>query len=116
MKRIAKRYMASLIFSFDLLVLVLLSEVLRLMIVDLSSNYSMLNILVFNLLLFVLIPLTILFIWYVNPFATNKLLSTFGLTEELPEKEEKIPEKTKTEQPELTESEKLKREFQNRAI
>ena len=82
MKRIAKRYFAYLIFSFDPLLLVLLSEMLRLMMVGVASDYSTLSILLFFLWLIVVIPLTILSLWHLNPFAIKKLLSTFGLTEE----------------------------------
>jgi hypothetical protein len=84
LKQLGKRWFLSIIFGFDLVVLVALSEILR----SVYSNWFWLFVWIF-----VLIPLILVTLWYSNPFAIKKLLVTFGLSEESP-----IVEKTRTEE------------------
>lgn len=92
MKSIFRKYVVCLFFTFDLLLIVFFSEMLDRMIIGLASSsnpYSLLNISVFILLIFGIIPTTLLGMWLLNPFAIEKLLSTFGLTEKSLEKKKK---------------------------
>ena|SRR3990170_607 len=115
MKRTAKRYFICLIFTFELALLVVLSEMIRLLLVNATNSYTILNVSWILLWLFGVIPLSLMGLWFVNAIGIEKLFLSVGLTEHSLEEKEKRPRKTEQEPPEETESEKLKREFQKRA-
>jgi hypothetical protein len=92
LKQFGKRWFICVIFGFDLLILVALSEVVRNIFVGLTPNtFNLGNWLVLFFWIFLLVPLFILPLWYTTPYAIKKLLVTFGLSEESPiiEKTEK---------------------------
>jgi hypothetical protein len=115
MRQIARRYIVSLIFTFDLVTLVGLSEIIRLLLLDSVSNTTLLNVGKILFFSIVIIPLVLVCLWRISAVGVEKLLVTFGLTEATIEGTEKISKKSEQEQSEETESEKLKREFRNRA-
>jgi len=90
MKRLedlGKKYILCLVFSFSLFIIVWLSEMLRLVIMDIVPNpYSLANILYFFFMVFGAVPFSLLVLWIINPFLVSKILETFGLTEESLEK------------------------------
>ncbi len=93
LKQLGKRWFLCVVFGFDLLVLVMLSEAIRSMIIGLSpDSYSVGNWVTVFFWIFILVPLILVPLWYGSPYAIKKLLVTFGLSEELP-----IVEKPKTE-------------------
>ena len=114
MKRAAKRYFTCLVLALELTVLVLFSEILRSLLVNTASIYTALNVGLTLVWVFGVIPLSLLGFWFFNRLAIEKIFFSFGLTEHSLE-EKNLPEKTGQGQPEETESEKLKREFQKRA-
>jgi hypothetical protein len=83
-----------------LLVLVWLSEILRNVTLAVASGwssgiavlmaYSVLTLLLFA---FVIVPLTVLSLWSINPLVIKKLFVTFGLSEKM------LDKKRKTENP-----------------
>jgi hypothetical protein len=86
-----------LFFTFDLLLIVFFSEMLDRMIIGLASSsnpYNLLDMSVFILTIFGIIPLSLLSIWLINPLAVKKLLSTFGLSEKSLDKK-KIEDKNR---------------------
>lgn len=99
LKQLGKRWFLCVVFGFDLLILVTLSEAIRSMIIGLSPNsYSLGNWVTVFFWIFILVPLVIVPLWYFSPYATKKLLVTFGLGEESP-----IVEKSETEKKPVTE-------------
>jgi hypothetical protein len=103
MNQYLKKYFICLIFTVDLTLLVLLSEILRYVMTASSQGITSGNIYLigfgsFLLLAFmmVIIPLTLLLMWILNPLAMKKLLIQFGLNEKSLDKkrvENKEPEK-----------------------
>src|SRR5208337_1778943 len=90
MNQTMKKYIICLIFSFDLFVLVWLTEMLTPIIhaiaTGLTSGIPFLVAYVtgvFFLFVFGLIPLILLVMWAVSPVPIKKLLVQFGLNEEL---------------------------------
>jgi hypothetical protein len=100
MKDIIRKWVLCMLFSFLLLVVVWLSEILR-NTVDavasaLSSGVLVLNlfgVFIFFLFVLVIVPLCLLSLWLVYPKLMKSFFATFGVTEELLEKK-----KTKKEQ------------------
>ena len=123
MNQILKKYVLCLIFSVDLFVLVWLSEMLRNVVLAISTGLnSGLPLLIayglgiFSLFVFGIVPSVLLVLWLINPLIIKKLLVQFGLTEDISEDKEKRKEvRQKPEKQEETEQEKLKREFQKRS-
>lgn len=98
LKQFGKRWFICIVFGFDLLILVALSEVIRNIFVGLSPNsFDLSNWLILFFWIFLLVPLFIMPLWYFSPFAIKKLLVTFGLSDESP-----IVEKPKTEESKKT--------------
>jgi len=87
LKQIARRWFVCIIFGFDLVVLVALSEALR----SVYSNWVLLVVWIF-----VLVPFILVTLWYANPYAIKKLLTTFGLGEESPIVKKPKVEESKT--------------------
>lgn len=88
MNRIIKKYLVCLVFSFDLFLLVWLSEILRNITLAVASGWSsgiavlmVYSALIFFGFVFGIIPIALLGIWFYNPLVLKNLLSTFGLTE-----------------------------------
>lgn len=95
LKQFGKRWFLCVVFGFDLLILVALSEVVRNIFVGLAPNtFDLGNWVILFTLIFLLVPLLLLPLWYVTPYAIKKLLVTFGLSEEAP-LEKKTEEKEK---------------------
>jgi len=78
---IAKKYVTCVIFSLDLFILVIFSEMIRSTIMSFASSGSLFSISISLLLVIVLIPAFLLITWLYNPIAVKRLLWTFGLTE-----------------------------------
>ena len=91
MNRTVKKYLVCLFFSFDLLILVWLSEMLRSIIMATASGgYNLSTVSVFILFVFGIIPLFLLGMWFYNPLVVKNPLATFGLAEKsLDKKKEK---------------------------
>jgi len=82
-KQLGKRWFLCVVFGFDLLILVMLSEAIRNMILGLSPDSSSLgNWVTLFFWVFIMIPLILVPLWYLSPYAVKKLLITFGLSEE----------------------------------
>jgi hypothetical protein len=86
-----------------------LSEILRDVVLAVASAVSsgifILNVVGFYVLIsfvFVIIPLTVLFLFLLNPKVMKAFFATFGVTEELLEKEKASKEETTEKQPEKT--------------
>lgn len=101
MNRTVKRYFVCLIFSFDLLVLVWLSEILRNITLAVASGWSSgiavlmaYSVLILFLFVFGIVPLSVLGLWLISPLAIKKLLVTFGLSEKVLDKKRKTEDKT----------------------
>lgn len=91
LKQLGKRWFLTVVFGFDLLVLVALSEAIRSMFLGLNPNpYAIGNWVTVFAWIFVLVPLILVPLWYASPYAIKKLLVTFGLAEE------SVGEKTKS--------------------
>ena len=58
-----------------------------------SSHPYTLNISLFFLFVFGIVPLSVLGLWLINPLAIRKLLVTFGLSEKALDKTRKIEDK-----------------------
>lgn len=93
MKSVFRKYFVCLIFSFDLLILVWLSEILRDIMLAAASGWSSgvailmaYSLSILSLFVFGIVPLTVLGLWYMNPLAIRKLLVTFGLSEKMLDK------------------------------
>lgn len=91
-----KKYVMCLAFSVLLLVIVLLSEILRNLVLAVSSAMSsgifILNLLSWYVLMsfvFLIIPLFLLASLLINPKLMEAFLATFGVTEELLDKKKK---------------------------
>jgi len=107
---IVRKYIVCLFFSFDLLLLVWLSEMIRMMIVEITSGsnpYTLSNLSIFLLWIFGIVPAILLSVWLINPLSIKKLLSTFDLTEKSLDKKK---EKTDVQQPEKTKDSKTSNE------
>ena len=96
MNQIIKKYVICLIFSFDLFVLVWLSEMLRPIVLAVSSGLtSGIPLLIayvsgiFFLFVFGIIPAILLAMWLISPIPIKKLLVQFGLNEKLLDKKPK---------------------------
>lgn len=102
MNKIVRKYVVCLVFSFDLFVLVWLSEILRNMTLAISSGWSsgisvlmLYSALIFFLFVFLLVPSILLAMWLLSPIPIRKLLVQFGLTEKsLDKKKESYEGKT----------------------
>ena len=94
LKQFGKRWFICVVFGFDLLILVALSEVIRNIFVGLSPNtFDLGNWVILFFLIFLVVPLFIIPLWYFSPFAIKKLLVTFGLSDESPIIEKTAPKK-----------------------
>lgn len=83
LKNLREKWAICLVFSFGLFILVWLSEMFRLMIMDISPNpYTLGNILYFFLMVFVVVPFCLFSLWLINPFVVKKLLKSLGMSEE----------------------------------
>jgi len=76
------------IFSLDLFLLVLLSEILRYIALGVSTGITSgipiliaYSVVIFFLFVFGILPLTLFGLWLVNPLVIKKLLVQFGLSE-----------------------------------
>lgn len=85
---IFRKWLLCLVFSFDLFILVWLSEILRNIVLAVSSGWSSgifvlmaYSALIFFLFVLGIVPLVLLSIWFLNPLIIKKLFMTFGLTE-----------------------------------
>ncbi len=103
MNQYVKKYFICLLFTVDLTLLVLISEILRLVLVSSSQILTSGNIYLIAvgslfLLLFMLliIPLILLVMWILNPLALKKLLVQFGINEKTLDKK-----KTKAKETEI---------------
>jgi hypothetical protein len=103
MNQYVKKYFICLLFTVDLTLLILLSEILRLVLISSSQSLTSGNIYLIAvgslfLLLFMLliIPLILLVMWILNPLAMKKLLVQFGLNEKTLDKK-----KTKAKETEI---------------
>ena len=95
MNKTFRRYLICLFFTLDLAVLVLFSELLRSAMMGFASTgYTIFNTLTFILMVFAVVPLSLLFLWFMNPLAVKKLLVTFGLNEKLLDKKRKTENRT----------------------
>ncbi len=90
MNQTLKKYGVCLIFSFDLFVLVWLSEMLRPVVLAVSTGFtSGIPFLItyvsaiFFLFVFGIIPTILLAMWFISPIPIKKLLVQFGLNEKL---------------------------------
>ena len=101
MNRIVRKYLVCIIFSFDLFVLVWLSEILRNIVLAVSSGWSSgifilmaYSALIFFLFVFGIVPSVLLVMWLLSPFPIRKLLAgQFGLTEKSLDKKKNLKPK-----------------------
>ena len=96
MNQYIKKYFICIVFSLDLFILVLLSEILRNVMLAVSTGLNsgmMLLIAIsagfFFAFIFIIIPSILLVMWIANPMVTKNLLVQFGLTEKLFDKKSK---------------------------
>jgi len=81
-RNVWKKWVICLILSFDLFLVVYLTEIFRLVIEDIKPNpYTLGNILYFLSMLF-LVSFILLAMWLLSPFAIERLLESFGFSEE----------------------------------
>jgi len=108
MNRIIRKYLVCLIFSFDLFVLVWLSEILRNIVLAVSSGWSsgilvlmLYSVLISFLFVFGIIPLALLSLWLINPLLIKKLFMTFALTEKSLDRKKKSKNENRDKPPTL---------------
>jgi len=75
-------YVTCMLFSFDLLILVFISEWLRALILGTTSNYTLQSEGFFFFVVLVAVPIFLFGMWLLVPDAVNKLFTTFRLSEE----------------------------------
>lgn len=102
-RKMVRKYLLCLVFSFDLFILVWLSEILRVIVLAVASGWSSgiavlmtLSVLVFFGFVFGIIPIILLCMWFVNPLIVKNILTTVGLTEKSLDKKKDETEKGKT--------------------
>ena len=95
MNQYLKKYSICIIFSVDLFVLVWLSEMLRYVVMAMSTGLNsgitpliIFSIEIFFAFVFVIVPSFLLIMWIINPLVIKRLFVQFGLTERIFNKKE----------------------------
>lgn len=83
-----RRYFVCLTFTIELAILVLFSEILRMSMFGFTFSSSaqsntLVNMSIFVLFTFAVVPFSLMFLWRMNPIVMKKLFDTLGITEEM---------------------------------
>lgn len=98
MNRAIRRYFVCLAFTIELAIIVLFSEILRMSMFGFTSSGSVqsnapVNLSIFVLFAFAVVPFSLMFLWHMNPIVMKKLFDTLGITEEMLSKKKDKTEK-----------------------